>query len=54
MLIGAAGVWRELRKNNQIPCACLGVVFKIPMTWVTFIEDVAMAAMAAAMIFLML
>lgn len=50
MLIGSIGVFKELRKKNQIPCACLGVVFKIPMTWVTFIEDMLMAVMAAGMI----
>ena len=50
MVIGSIGVARELAKGNQIMCACLGVVFKIPMTWVTFIEDVVMAIMATAMI----
>lgn len=52
MLIGSVGVVGELKKKNQIPCACLGVVFKIPMTWVTFIEDIIMAVMAAVMIYL--
>ena len=51
MVIGAVGVAGELRKKNQIPCACLGVVFKIPMTTVTFIEDVLMAVMAILMLF---
>lgn len=51
MLISSVGVARELKKKNQIPCACLGVVFKIPMTWVTFIEDILMAIMAAVMIY---
>ena len=50
MVIGAIGVAGELRKKNQIPCACLGVVFKIPMTTVTFIEDVLMAVMALVML----
>jgi hypothetical protein len=50
MIIGSIGVAGELRKKNQIPCACLGVVFKLPMTWVTFIEDILMAVMAAVMI----
>lgn len=42
MVVGAIGVARELRKKRQIDCACLGVVFKLPMTWVTFIEDALM------------
>lgn len=50
MIIGSIGVFKEIRKKNQIPCACLGVVFKIPMTWVTFIEDILMAVMAVIMI----
>lgn len=50
MLIGSAGVAKELRKKNQIMCACLGVVFKIPMTYVTLVEDLVMAVMAAVML----
>ena len=53
MLIGSIGVAKELKKKNQIPCACLGIVFKIPMTWVTFIEDIVMAIMAAIMIYML-
>jgi len=53
MIIGSIGVFKELKKKNQILCACLGVVFKIPMTWVTFIEDILMAIMAGAMIIMM-
>ncbi len=50
MVIGAMGVALALGKKQQIPCACLGVVFKIPMTWVTLVEDLVMAVMAAVMI----
>lgn len=50
MVVSSIGVAKELRKKNQIPCACLGVVFKIPMTQVTFIEDITMAIMAVVMI----
>lgn len=52
MTIGAVGVGKELLKGEKIVCACLGVVFKIPMTWVTFIEDILMAGMALWMLFL--
>lgn len=54
MLVSSVGVWQELRKGNEIPCACLGVVFKIPMTYVTFAEDLIMAVMAAVMIGLLI
>lgn len=50
MMISAWGVFLELRKGRQIACACLGTVFKIPMTWVTLVEDLLMAFMALIMI----
>lgn len=50
MLISAAGVARELAKGQQIICACLGAVFKIPMTYVTLGEDLIMAIMALIML----
>ena len=50
MSVSGVGVFQGIRKKEQIPCACLGVVFKIPMTWVTFIEDALMAVMALAML----
>ena len=46
MLIGAWGVYLKLREHEEIPCACLGTVFKVPMTWVTLGEDLLMAGMA--------
>jgi len=51
MIVGAVGVARQLMKKETVPCACLGVVFKIPMTKVTLAEDVLMAGMALGMIF---
>jgi hypothetical protein len=53
MSIGAIGVYLKLRKKEQIMCACLGTVFKVPMTWVTLAEDVIMAGMAIIMIFML-
>lgn len=52
MGVSAVGVGNELRKKNQIVCACLGAVFKIPMTKVTFTEDILMAGMALWMLIL--
>jgi cation transport ATPase len=51
MIVSAAGVLNALRKRQLIECACLGTVFKLPMSKVTLIEDLSMAAMAAAMLF---
>ena len=50
MLMSAVGVFNELRKGKEIVCACLGTLFKIPMTYVTLVEDLLMAAMAAWML----
>lgn len=50
MSMSALGVAIELRKGKTIVCACLGVVFKIPMTYVTLIEDLLMAGMALWML----
>jgi hypothetical protein len=51
MSISALGVFQALLKKEQFECACLGTVFKIPMTYVTLLEDVLMAGMALYMIF---
>lgn len=50
MLVSALGVYIKLRKREKIMCACLGTVFKVPMTWVTLFEDLLMAAMAVWML----
>ncbi len=50
MLVSSIGVAQEVAKGKDIVCACLGVVFKIPMTWVTLFEDLLMAAMALIML----
>ena len=50
MLMSSIGVALELIKRRPIMCACLGVVFKIPMTYVTLFEDVLMAGMALGMV----
>ena len=50
MGFSAAGVVRAVASKTQIQCACLGTVFKLPMSTVTIVEDVGMVAMAAAML----
>ncbi len=54
MLIGSYGVWLKIKQREEIPCACLGVVFKLPMTKVTLFEDLLMACMALVMIVIIL
>jgi copper chaperone CopZ len=50
MLVGAGGVLKALLDKRAIRCACLGTALNLPMTKVTLVEDVGMAAMAAAML----
>jgi hypothetical protein len=52
MLMSAYGIFIELRNRRTIACACLGTVFKLPMTWVTLLEDLLMSLMALIMLFL--
>jgi len=52
MLLGAAGVLKALRDKRRIRCACLGTVLKLPLTHVTLVEDLVMAAMAGLMLLL--
>lgn len=47
LLISALGVYLKLQQKEVVPCACLGTVFKVPMTYVTLGEDLLMALMAA-------
>jgi copper chaperone CopZ len=50
MTIGAIGVLKALLDKRRIQCACLGTALNLPMTKVTLIEDLTMAAMAAGML----
>lgn len=50
MLIGAYGVYLKLKQKEEVPCACLGTVFKVPMTYVTLAEDLLMAVMALMLV----
>lgn len=54
MLLGIVGVTQALLQKRQIQCACLGTVFNLPMSKVTFIEDGVMALMAAGMLWQLL
>jgi copper chaperone CopZ len=50
MLVSAVGVLMALLDRRAIRCACLGTALNLPMTKVTLVEDLGMAAMAAAML----
>lgn len=50
MLVGSIGVLRAILRKDRIRCACLGTALNLPMTTVTLVEDLGMAAMAAVML----
>ena len=50
MGFSAIGVLRAVLGQQEIRCACLGTVFQLPMSTVTIIEDLGMAAMAGLML----
>jgi copper chaperone CopZ len=50
MSFSSIGVITALRDGRKIRCACLGTVLNLPMSTVTIVEDLLMAAMAAWML----
>jgi copper chaperone CopZ len=49
-LVGAIGVIQSVMRKQTIKCACLGTVFNLPMSTITIVENLGMAAMAAWML----
>jgi len=50
MGMGAIGVARAVSRKPAITCACMGSYVKLPLTTVSLIENILMAAMAAIML----
>lgn len=50
MSVSIIGVLQTVLNKQRIQCACLGVVFNLPMSTVTVIEDGLMIAMSAWML----
>ncbi|MDZ4824595.1 MAG: cation transporter [Flavobacteriales bacterium] len=53
MGFSSLGVIQSLMAKRTIQCACLGTVFKLPMSTITLVEDVLMVVMGAAMLVMM-
>lgn len=55
ILMGSSiiGVLQSVLNKQKIQCACLGSVFKLPMSTVTIVEDGLMIAMSAIMLGIM-
>lgn len=52
MAFSSLGVVSALSNGRRIRCACLGTALNLPMTCVTLVEDLSMAAMAGLMLLL--
>ena len=46
MSVSSIGVIQNIAQGKKIQCACLGTIFKLPMTKVTLFEDLLMVVMA--------
>ncbi len=53
MTVSIVGVLQSVLNKRKIQCACLGAVFKLPMSTVTIVEDALMMGMSGAMLFFM-
>lgn len=52
MGVSSIGVVQSVLRNSPFQCACLGTIFKLPLSKVTLVEDLLMVAMSAAMLVL--
>ena len=50
MIVNSFGAYNGIRDKKVLMCACLGTVFKLPMSYVSLGEDLLMAAMAVMII----
>lgn len=50
MGFGMIGIYRKLRGEGEVQCACLGGFFNVPVTWLTFGENGLMVVMALYML----
>lgn len=53
MLVSIIGVTKNLLRKSPFQCACLGTVIKLPLSKVTFFEDLLMIVMSAVMLILL-
>ncbi len=52
MTFSGVGVALKIATGEEFQCACLGTFLKVPLTYVTLIEDFGMAALALVAIYL--
>lgn len=54
MSVSTIGVVQTLRIKSDFQCACLGTIFKLPMTRITLFEDLLMVLMSLGMILMLI
>lgn len=54
MTVSIIGVLQSVLNKRKIKCACLGEVFKLPMSSITIIEDALMIGMSGVMLLILL
>lgn len=54
MSVSTIGVIQTLRIKSDFQCACLGTIFKLPMTRITLFEDLLMVLMSLGMILMLI
>ena len=50
MLFGGIGVLSAMKKQGDVSCACLGTLFKLPLTSVSLSENATMLALATVLV----
>jgi len=50
MGVGSIGVGKNIFSKNKVQCACLGTKINVPLTKVTFLEDIIMVLMAISLV----
>lgn len=53
MGVSSIGVVQQVLKNAPFQCACLGTIFKLPLSKVTLVEDLLMVGMSAVMLLML-
>lgn len=48
--VGAFGIYKNLKSEGKIKCACLGNIIKLPLSKVSLFENLTMATMALVML----
>lgn len=53
MLFSGIGVAVKIARKEEFMCACLGTFLKVPLTYITLLEDFGMAALAGVLLLLL-